>query len=44
MTTPPSWQFERPARFTVGAIGEPGSRLFYFQAFADGSEVAVKCE
>jgi uncharacterized repeat protein (TIGR03847 family) len=31
-------------RFTVGAIGEPGRRLFYFQVFADGIEVAVKCE
>lgn len=31
-------------RFTVGAIGEPGRRLFYFQVFADGVEVAVKCE
>lgn len=31
-------------RFTVGAIGEPGRRVFYFQVFADGVEVAVKCE
>jgi uncharacterized repeat protein (TIGR03847 family) len=31
-------------RFTVGAIGEPGHRVFYFQVFADGVEVAVKCE
>jgi uncharacterized repeat protein (TIGR03847 family) len=31
-------------RFTVGAIGEPGHRVFYFQVFADGTEVAVKCE
>jgi uncharacterized repeat protein (TIGR03847 family) len=31
-------------RFAVGAIGEPGRRLFYFQVFADGTEVAVKCE
>ncbi len=39
-----SWEFDRPGRFTVGTIGEPGRRVFYFQAFADGSEVAVKCE
>jgi uncharacterized repeat protein (TIGR03847 family) len=25
-------------------MGEPGQRLFYFQAFAQGTEVAVKCE
>jgi uncharacterized repeat protein (TIGR03847 family) len=31
-------------RFAVGAIGEPGHRVFYLQAFADGTEVAVKCE
>jgi uncharacterized repeat protein (TIGR03847 family) len=31
-------------RFTVGAIGEPGHRVFYFQVFADGVEVALKCE
>lgn len=39
-----SWEFDRPGRFTVGTIGEPGRRLFYFQAFADGTEVALKCE
>ena len=31
-------------RFTVGAIGEPGRRVFYFQIFAEGVEVALKCE
>ena len=31
-------------RFTVGAMGEPGHRVFYLQAFGDGSELAVKCE
>lgn len=39
-----SWEFDRPGRFTVGTLGEPGRRVFYFQAFADGAEVAVKCE
>lgn len=41
---PRSWQFESPNRFTVGASGEPGSRVFYFQVFADGTEVEIKCE
>lgn len=42
--TSPSWQFEDAGRFTVGAMGEPGSRVFYFQVFATGTEVALKCE
>jgi len=39
-----SFDFDRPGRFTVGALGEPGQRVFFFQTFADGTEVAVKCE
>jgi len=39
-----SWEFDQPGRFTVGTVGEPGRRVFYFQAFAEGTEVAVKCE
>ena len=39
-----SFDLVGPARFTVGAIGEPGHRVFYFQAFGDGVEAAVKCE
>ena len=39
-----SWEFTAPGRFTAGTIGEPGRRVFYFQVFADGTEVAVKCE
>lgn len=39
-----SWEFDHPGRFTVGTVGEPGRRVFYIQAFADGAEVAVKCE
>ena len=31
-------------RFAVGAMGEPGHRVFFLQAFAQGTEVAVKCE
>lgn len=39
-----SWDFQDLGRFTVGALGEPGRRVFYFQVFADGIEVALKCE
>jgi uncharacterized repeat protein (TIGR03847 family) len=40
-----SHHFEGPARFAVGADGEPGSRVFYLQAQADeGPQVSVKCE
>jgi uncharacterized repeat protein (TIGR03847 family) len=39
-----SFDLSEPGRFTVGAIGEPGARVFYFQAFGDGVEVSVKCE
>jgi uncharacterized repeat protein (TIGR03847 family) len=39
-----SWEFDQPGRFTAGAIGDPGRRVFFFQVFADGTEVAVKCE
>ena len=27
-----SWEFDQPGRFTAGAIGDPGRRVFYFQA------------
>ncbi|MCU1356813.1 MAG: hypothetical protein JWM89_2231 [Acidimicrobiales bacterium] len=37
-------EFSNLGRFAPGAIGEPGHRVFYLQAFADGTEVAVKCE
>lgn len=39
-----TWQFASPNRFTVGTVGEPGARVFYFQVFAEGTEVDVKCE
>jgi len=41
---PASWELTRPSRFTAGAVGEPGHRVFYFQAFGPGVEVNVKCE
>lgn len=45
MTDPSDdWRFDQPGRFTVGTVGQPGSRVFFFQAFAQGTEVAVKCE
>lgn len=45
MTDPSDdWRFDQPGRFTVGTLGQPGSRVFFFQAFAQGTEVAVKCE
>ena len=33
-----SFDLDRPGRFTVGAIGEPGHRVFYFQAFGENGE------
>lgn len=39
-----SFDLDRPARFTAGAIGEPGHRVFFFQAFGSGTEASVKCE
>ncbi|MGN6693462.1 MAG: DUF3090 family protein, partial [Aquihabitans sp.] len=39
-----SYDLRDVGRFTVGAVGEPGRRVFYFQVFAEGVEVAVKCE
>lgn len=39
-----SFDFASVGRFTVGALGEPGQRVFFLQAFAEGTEVAVKCE
>jgi uncharacterized repeat protein (TIGR03847 family) len=36
--------YERPERFTAGTIGEPGARMFFLQAFANGELVTLKCE
>ncbi|NLD77631.1 MAG: DUF3090 family protein [Acidimicrobiales bacterium] len=38
------WNMVQPVHFTVGAVGEPGHREFYFQALDADSRVEVKCE
>jgi hypothetical protein len=38
------WNMTRPDHFTVGAIGEPGRREFFFQAIDAAARVEVKCE
>lgn len=42
--TAKSWDIPEPGRFTVGTSGEPGSRIFFFQVFAEDLEVALKGE
>ncbi|HEY4377893.1 MAG TPA: DUF3090 family protein, partial [Acidimicrobiales bacterium] len=39
-----SFSFEQPRLFTVGAVGEPGGRVFFLQAHAEGTTVSLKCE
>ncbi|MCU1352142.1 MAG: hypothetical protein JWM05_1351 [Acidimicrobiales bacterium] len=39
-----SYSFDAPRLFTVGAVGEVGSRVFFIQAHAEGTTVSVKCE
>jgi uncharacterized repeat protein (TIGR03847 family) len=39
-----SYDLPEAGRFTAGAVGEPGHRVFYFQVFGPGVEVSVKCE
>lgn len=39
-----SHHFEGPVLFGVGAVGQPGQRVFYLQASGDGEHVTVKCE
>ena len=39
-----SHDFESVERFTVGAVGEPGQRVFLFQARSGSVQVSVKCE
>lgn len=34
----------RPERFTAGTVGEPGARVFFLQALANGELVTLKCE
>lgn len=40
----PSFELPRPQRFTAGTVGEPGQRVFFLQAYADGELVTLKCE
>jgi uncharacterized repeat protein (TIGR03847 family) len=39
-----SHDFEAVDRFTAGAVGEPGRRIFLFQVRAGTTQVTVKCE
>lgn len=39
-----SHDFDAVDRFTTGARGEPGSRVFLFQAASGGTQVTIKCE
>ncbi len=39
-----SSDFDDVDRFTAGAVGEPGQRVFYLQAVAAGTVVSCKCE
>jgi uncharacterized repeat protein (TIGR03847 family) len=38
------YEFEEVDTFTTGAVGRPGSRIFFLQARSGGTRVAVKCE
>ncbi len=42
--TSPSFEFEVVDRFTAGAIGPKGQRVFYLQAIHDGTVVALRIE
>ena len=42
--TSDSYLFDEPRLFTVGALGEPGSRVFFLQAHEEGTTVSGKCE
>lgn len=44
MTVNPSFELPRPDRFTAGTVGEPGRRVFFLQAMADGRLVTLKLE
>lgn len=39
-----SFDFREPSRFTAGAIGEPGRRVFYLQAGERSQVVSLKIE
>ena len=38
------YDFDEVDAFTVGAIGQPGSRIFFIQARRGATRVTVKCE
>ena len=38
------YDFDEVDAFTVGAVGDPGSRIFYLQARRGAQRVTVKCE
>ena len=38
------YEFDEVDAFTVGAVGEPGQRVFFLQARRGGTRVTVKCE
>ena len=40
----PSFELPEPRKFTAGTVGEPGQRVFFLQAVADGQLVTLKCE
>lgn len=40
----PSFEQEAPDRFTAGAVGPPGQRIFYLQGRESGTVVTLKCE
>lgn len=38
------FDFDEVDAFTVGAVGQPGARVFYLQARRGSTQVTVKCE
>lgn len=38
------FEFDDVDMFTVGTVGEPGSRTFYLHVRAEGRKMAIKCE
>jgi uncharacterized repeat protein (TIGR03847 family) len=38
------YEFDPTDVFTTGAIGQPGERVFYVQALANGQVISAKCE
>jgi len=39
-----SFELDNPDHFTVGAVGQPGQRVFYMQARQSGQLLTLKCE